>query len=191
MDNKKKFPVTNIGTVTLLMIFIILCMVTFAVLSLSEAAKDRSFSRQLADQTADYYAACGNAEKMLAEIDSVISDTKNSGLSGGEYYEAISEKLAGQYRVGTEKAAGDSGNDNSGSSDKPDANVEAYTASIKANEDTIFCSIPVNDRLVLAVSLQIAAPGETFSGKNYRILSWEETQSEEWNGSNSLELIQP
>lgn len=169
MDNKKKFPVTNIGTVTLLMIFIILCMVTFAVLSLSEAAKDRSFSRQLADQTTDYYTACGNAEKMLADIDSVISDAKNAGLSGSQYYEAISEKLA-NHDI-SEKAAS--------------------SEIISAKGDTISYSIPVNDRLILAVSLRIAAPGETFSGQNYRIVSWEETQAEEWNGNNSVELMQP
>lgn len=160
MDNKKKFPVTNIGTATLLMIFIILCMVTFAVLSLSEAAKDRSFSRQLADQTTDYYTACGDAEKMLSDIDSAISDTKKTGLSGNEYYEAIAEKLTDQDRV-------------------------------KANGDTISYSTPVNDRLVLAVSLRIAAPGETFSGQNFKILSWEETQANKWNGNNSVELMQP
>ena len=36
--NKRKFPVTNIGSVSLLMIFIVLCMVTLAALSLSTAS---------------------------------------------------------------------------------------------------------------------------------------------------------
>lgn len=47
--NKRKFPVTNIGSVSLLMIFIVLCMVTLAALSLSTASGSyRSADRGLA-----------------------------------------------------------------------------------------------------------------------------------------------
>ena len=48
---KKKLSITNIGTVSLLMIFIILCMVTFAALSLSSAAADHRFSQKMADHS--------------------------------------------------------------------------------------------------------------------------------------------
>ena len=40
--NKRKFPVTNIGSVSLLMIFIVLCMVTLAALSLSNGFRQLS-----------------------------------------------------------------------------------------------------------------------------------------------------
>ena len=51
---KKNFSITNIGTVSLLMIFIILCMVTFAALSLSSAAADHRFSQKMADHSKEY-----------------------------------------------------------------------------------------------------------------------------------------
>lgn len=175
MADKKKFPVTNIGTVTLLMIFIVLCMVTFAVLSLSEAARDRGFSQQLADQTSDYYAACSRAENILAQVDAAISETRSSGASGDAYYAALSERLAGitGAELTTEASAGSAGS--------ADSYGEPVTVSYR---------VPINDRLLLSVSLEAAGPGSA-AGSNYRIVSWEETQAEEWKGDNSITLIQP
>ena len=48
--NKRKFPVTNIGSVSLLMIFIVLCMVTLAALSLSTASGSNRSAQTLADR---------------------------------------------------------------------------------------------------------------------------------------------
>lgn len=172
MADKKKFPVTNIGTVTLLMIFIVLCMVTFAVLSLSEAARDRGFSQQLADQTSDYYAACSRAENILAQVDAAISETRSSGASGDAYYAALSERLAGitGAELTTEGA---------------EVSAGPYGGPV-----TVSYRVPINDRLLLSVSLEAAGPGSD-AGSNYRIVSWEETQAEEWKGDNSITLIQP
>ena len=47
-SKQKNFPITNIGSVTLLMIFIVLCMITFAALSLSSAASDYQTARKSA-----------------------------------------------------------------------------------------------------------------------------------------------
>lgn len=168
MADKKKFPVTNIGTVTLLMIFIVLCMVTFAVLSLSEAARDRGFSQQLADQTSDYYAACSRAENILAQVDAAISETRSSGASGDAYYAALSERLAGITG----------------------AELTTKGADSYGDPVTVSYRVPINDRLLLSVSLEAAGPGSD-AGSNYRIVSWEETQAEEWKGDNSITLIQP
>lgn len=56
--NKRKFPVTNIGSVSLLMIFIVLCMVTLAALSLSTASGSYRSAQTLAGHTTAYYRAC-------------------------------------------------------------------------------------------------------------------------------------
>lgn len=55
--NKRKFPVTNIGSVSLLMIFIVLCMVTLAALSLSTASGSYRSAQTLAGHTTAYYRA--------------------------------------------------------------------------------------------------------------------------------------
>ena len=46
--NKKHSPVVNIGSSLLLVIFLVLCLVTFATLSLSSARSDYGFSSRLA-----------------------------------------------------------------------------------------------------------------------------------------------
>ena len=65
--NKKKFSVTNIGSISLLMIFIILCMVTLAALSLSSAASEANTARKFADHNTKYYQADNQAEETLKQ----------------------------------------------------------------------------------------------------------------------------
>ncbi len=59
---KKKLPITNIGTVTLLMIFIVLCMITFSALSLSSALRDAQMGKKAATRIAEYYTASQKAD---------------------------------------------------------------------------------------------------------------------------------
>ena len=66
---KTSYSPTNIGTSFLLVIFIILCMVIFAVLSLSSALKDYDASKQNAERAAAYYQACNEAEEIRGKIE--------------------------------------------------------------------------------------------------------------------------
>lgn len=73
-EKKSTHPAIHMGTSLLLVIFIILCMVIFAVLSLTSAAKDMNYSEKNALRTTAYYTACNQAEHALAEIDSILCD---------------------------------------------------------------------------------------------------------------------
>lgn len=66
---KSSYPPINIGTSFMLVIFIILCMVIFAVLSLSSALKDYEYSKLNAERTIAYYEACNLAEEIRAQIE--------------------------------------------------------------------------------------------------------------------------
>lgn len=70
MNNSKKqsFPVSNIGSVTLLMIFIIVCMVAFAALSVSTASSDYRSAERTAAHTKAYYQASNKAEETFAFV---------------------------------------------------------------------------------------------------------------------------
>ncbi len=68
-EKKSSYPPINIGTSFMLVIFILLCMVIFAVLSLSSALKDYDYSKQKADHTKAYYEACNEAEEIYAKIE--------------------------------------------------------------------------------------------------------------------------
>lgn len=73
--NKRQAPFVNIGSSLLLVIFLVLCLVTFATLSLSSARSDESFSRRMADRKTEYYKAASQAEDLLAQIDRLLEET--------------------------------------------------------------------------------------------------------------------
>ena len=58
------------GTASILLIFIILCLVSFSLLSVSSANADMKLSRKLADRSTSYYGAVAQAEKFIADTDS-------------------------------------------------------------------------------------------------------------------------
>lgn len=72
---KTSYPPVNIGASLMLVIFIILCMVVFAVLSLSSALKDLDYSEKNALRTSSYYEASNRAEELLAQIDTILAET--------------------------------------------------------------------------------------------------------------------
>ena len=78
-SEKAPAPFFNIGASSLLVIFLILCLVTFAILTLTSAKSDADFAEKLAHHKMNYYAACNTAESTLDEIDAILADTgKNS-----------------------------------------------------------------------------------------------------------------
>lgn len=78
-NNRRQAPFVNIGSSLLLVIFLVLCLVTFATLSLSSARSDESFSRRMADRKTEYYEAAGQAEDLLAQIDQHLEQTASKG----------------------------------------------------------------------------------------------------------------
>lgn len=75
---KKQLPFLNIGTSSLLVVFLVLCLVIFAVLTLTSAQSDYRFAKRLAERRTAYYQACNQAEKTIAALD---ADGTLQGLS--------------------------------------------------------------------------------------------------------------
>ena len=68
--NTDGFP--NIGLSSLLIIFLIVCMTTFALLALSTAKSDYTLSEKFAGHRTDYYTASSKPEEILSQIDSTL-----------------------------------------------------------------------------------------------------------------------
>ena len=71
---KTSFSFIHMGAPSLLMIFLVLCLFTFALLSLSSAKNNRTLSQQSADRIQTYYQASSLAEEALDQIDTILSD---------------------------------------------------------------------------------------------------------------------
>lgn len=77
--DKPQSSFVNIGSSSLLIIFLVLSLVTFAVLSLSGAKHDYTFSQTFAAHKTAYYEASNTAEEILGQIDDTLAACATTG----------------------------------------------------------------------------------------------------------------
>jgi len=58
----------GIGAASIMLVFVVLCLVIFAIISLSPALTERALARQELALVQDFYAADARAERIVAEI---------------------------------------------------------------------------------------------------------------------------
>lgn len=87
---KNKSPSINVGSSSILMIFVVLCLVCFASLSLISASADYRLSKKFATKTQAYYEASNKAETRIAEIDQLLID-KASKLDEKAYFDSLKD----------------------------------------------------------------------------------------------------
>lgn len=88
MKKRKGFGV-NIGSSSILLIFVILCLVSFATLSIVSANADYRLGKKILARTTAYYDACNEAEKSLAAIDATLWNVFRESASKDAYYETV------------------------------------------------------------------------------------------------------
>lgn len=166
-SEKAPAPFFNIGASSLLVIFLILCLVTFAILTLTSAKSDADFAEKLAHHKMNYYAACNTAESTLDKIDAVLADAWQ--LSDTDTAAVFTE-------IETQLTALDSREQLQLSMD--------FTQS----EPTISYAVAIDDKQNLCVTLTLTtapAKGEAY----YRISQWQVQSSGEWKGDQTLNLM--
>ena len=84
----KKRPISfSIGTSSIPMAFVLLCLVTFAALSYASSSADERLSATLRDRVTAYYQATDKAERWLAEVDASLSELYEQTDSETDYLE--------------------------------------------------------------------------------------------------------
>ena len=89
MARKKRELPLNVGTSSVLFIFVILCLVSFSILSLSSSMSDYKLSSRVAENSQAYYNACNTAEEQLASFDKTLKELYDTGISRSGYYESV------------------------------------------------------------------------------------------------------
>lgn len=97
MNPKKTYGV-NIGTSSILIIIVILCLVSFAGLSVVSANADYKLSQKLADRTTAYYRASSLANERLAALHHELSDIYRESSSEDSFYQTIKESCSDSLR---------------------------------------------------------------------------------------------
>lgn len=160
MNRKRGF--SGAGLSTVLLVFVMLCLIVFSVLSLSTAKADLEMSRKVADGTSAYYRAQSLASERLEEIDALLAKTYNEN------------KMS--YLSAAQKAL------------QKEDDLEVTQAS---DETELFCTyrISVDENRQLCVKLAVANP-ETGNETSAQILAWEVEQSKDWNADTGLPVLQ-
>lgn len=143
--NKKQFAAgMNVGSSSILVTFVLLCLVTFAALSFISARADNELSKQTADRITAYYKADSLAEINLANIDALLS--KHASANDEEsYFNSINELFK----------------DNS-----------SYEIITKDNDTLIHYQVPVTDIQELSVTLKVVYPLHP-TQDTFEIIEWE------------------
>lgn len=85
---KPRFGV-NVGSASILLIFVILCLVSFAVLSIVSSNADNKLTQRVLDRTTAYYEACNSAQESLAGLDNVLKAQYASSTDSDEYFATV------------------------------------------------------------------------------------------------------
>ena len=195
-SEKAPAPFFNIGASSLLVIFLILCLVTFAILTLTSAKSDADFAEKLAYHKTNYYAACNTAESTLDEIDAILADAWQ-----------LSDTDTGKNSINNDSSQPDSTSNDSSQPGLTSSDTAAVFTEIETqltaldsreqlqlsmdftqSEPTISYAVAIDDKQNLCVTLTLAAApakGEAY----YRISQWQVQSSGEWKGDQTLNLM--
>ena len=91
MSNKTNHVNLNLGTSSLLLIFVVLSLVSFAVLSLSSALSDKKLTEKTVEKNVSYYEACNEAYEQLADLDKKLIDIYKASADEAAYLKACEE----------------------------------------------------------------------------------------------------
>lgn len=96
----------NIGLTSLILIFIILCLATFSLLSLSSARGDQSLANRSAQAVTEYYRADTEGEKWLKQADAILQKEAVTGIVSQEEIQAFAKKVASQLGCNVDEKTG-------------------------------------------------------------------------------------
>lgn len=175
--NKQQSTFVNIGSSSLLIVFLVLCLTTFAILSLSSAQSDYSFSKRSAEHKTEYYEASSRAEMILGEIDQILAETaeqvnaaQKNAVQENADSELASFELAAAARLDGKE-------------------IDNIPLSCTGTEEgtVISYQVPSGAKQALNVSLLITNDSE--HENYYKIQAWQLISTSDWNADNSLNLI--
>ncbi len=90
----------NIGTTSLILIFIVLCLSTFGLLSLSNAKGDWNLAAKNAAAVQAYYEADAAGEAFVKMVDQVLTGAQEKRLTGADWEAYLQENLGDYYQDG-------------------------------------------------------------------------------------------
>lgn len=101
-NNKKRLSPYSIGSCSILLIFVTICLTTFAALSLVSANSDYNMTKKTADNTTQYYMADSKAQLTLSSLSHVVENN----LDKQDFLSACFEDISKLESFSTEQKDG-------------------------------------------------------------------------------------
>ena len=189
---KVSFPV-NIGAASLLVVFLVLCIATFAGLTLSAAKSDENAAVQLAERRSAYYEASNRSEYLVQLVANAAEDA----------YSAANGESAG---ADSENTAAGNVDGNTGTADASGANwMQAAASSIEEKTlamDSVEVSVEEEDGIpvisweissaqdqILRVEIVLQEPDAEDDSALYRIRCWKTMPADEWEAGGTKTML--
>ena len=150
MSKSKSTTGLNVGGSSILVIFVLLCLTTFATLSMVSANADYKLSQRTAVATQEYYAADALAQDVRAEIEGLLFALQESAPTVQEYIKQAAEKLPASS-----------------------LEVPLQAAQLPNGQQVVRYSIPVNNAQELLVELEILESAYRTQGAHCRPTQWQ------------------
>ena len=150
---------SNFGFSTILLAFVMICIVTIAALSLLTASSDYKLSQKVAEKNSAYYVAEKEAYECLSQIDNLLAQAYSNALGANSYYREAEHSLL-ELSIGTyERSTG----------------IFSYTVPITENQD-------------LKIEILIHYPSNDTSAM-YEVITWKSVYEEMEIDEGILDLI--
>lgn len=157
------------GISLMLLIFLSLCMMIFALLSLSGARADEKLSRKSADRTSEYYAAVTQANKLLALIDDQLALCLTEAETAADPQTAFLESVS------------------SVKNNIPGVTWIEQEHSADSPEPSLSYTVPVTEDQVLLAELSIRYPQHA-QDTMYKITAWQIMNTDDWTPDTTQNL---
>ena len=93
-SSKRSAPgFSNFGFSTILLAFVMICIVTISALSLLTANSDYKLSQKVAEKNTAYYQAEQEAYEYLAQVDQLLAQAYSKAIGANSYYREVENSL--------------------------------------------------------------------------------------------------
>jgi hypothetical protein len=135
-------PGVNVGFISLLMIFMTLCLATFSALALSTVEADRNLTKRTANSVRNYYIVENIGQTFICDLDELLARVNNETYSEEEYFNLVNQYMNRIIREGF-----------------------VYDPEKK----TIRVELEASERVLFVAGIQLNAPGDE---NRYTVTSW-------------------
>lgn len=157
--NKSQKSIISTGTTSIVLIFVMLCLLTFSVLSLTSAQANLRLSRLSADRTTDYYNAENAANDILIWINGELNAACQRSVNDDDFYVQARHALEDESEIFFDDESG-----------------------------TLSYQVPLGENQVLAVELSLSYTALS-NGRHYAIESWQAVSAYDWSPDDTLNLM--